>query len=146
MSDIHVEPWYAPNDDDTSTSAISRFDDPNVDNMFECRDVNNQLLDKSTCTLTGRTDPPMAFFSSALNAWNMYSRRPEESVIFFIGDAQAHSYLEEPAAIESLMASVVSKLLYYFEPDGIYIAPGNNDGPHNAAFTNHDELGLTAAW
>jgi len=142
MSDIHVEPWY----DVDSTEVVARFDGYSVENMFECRNDDGMELEGNECLLTGISDPPISFFTSALHAWNMYSRRPEESVIFFIGDAQAHSYLDDGEAIESLMYSLIDSMLYYFEPDGIYMTAGNNDGPHNSAFTNRDSAHLTDSW
>lgn len=143
MADIHVEPWYNPD----GISYITRFDDYNIDNMFECRDNNGNELDPNReCTLTGFSDPPITLFTSALHAWNMYARRPEESVLFFIGDAQAHNYLNDPQAIESLMYSLIDTMLYYFEPDGIYLAAGNNDGPHNSIFTSNGNIDLTNSW
>eukprot|EP01084_Bolivina_argentea_P100325 180159_1 len=143
MSDVHIEPWYNP----SGTSYISRFEDYSVDNMFECRDDDGNTLDpKTQCPLTGYSDPPINLFTSALHAWNMYARRPEESVLLFIGDMQAHSFLNDKNAIRSLMYNVMNNLLYYFEPDGIYIAPGNNDGPHNAIFTQNGDKELTDAW
>eukprot|EP00481_Brizalina_sp_1-RS-2013_P003128 TRINITY_DN846_c0_g1_i1.p1 TRINITY_DN846_c0_g1~~TRINITY_DN846_c0_g1_i1.p1 ORF type:complete len:177 (+),score=36.06 TRINITY_DN846_c0_g1_i1:164-694(+) len=143
MADIHVEPWYNPD----STSYIARFTDYTPDNMFECRDNNGNELDPAhECTLTGFSDAPITLFTSALHAWNMYARRPEESVLFFIGDAQAHSFLPNTEAISTLMYSLIDSMLYYFEPDGIYICAGNNDGGHNSIFTNNGEFGLTNSW
>jgi len=142
MSDVHVEPWY----DIDSTENIARFEGFSVENMFSCRNAQSALLEEDECLLTGFSDPPISFFSSALTAWNMYSRRPEDSVLFFVGDAQGHHYLDEGEAVESLMYSLIDSMLYYFEPDGIFLTAGNNDGPHNAAFTNRDARGLTASW
>jgi len=143
MADIHVEPWYNPD----GTSYITRFDDYSTENMFQCRDSSGNHLDpQRECTLTGFSDPPITLFTSALHAWNMYARRPEESVLFFIGDAQAHSYLNNDEAIESLMYSLIDSMLYYFEPDAIFICPGNNDGPHNSVFTKNGDIQLTEAW
>merc|ERR1711933_87819 len=143
MADIHVEPWY--NSD--GTSFITRFEDYNSENMFECKNAQNILLDdKKECTLTGFSDPPISLFTSALKAWNMYARRPEDSVLFFIGDSQAHSFLNDVEAVESLMYSLIDTMLVYFEVDGIYIAPGNNDGPHNSVFAWNGDIDLTEAW
>jgi len=143
MSDVHVEPWY--NSD--GSSFVTRFDDFNADNMFECRNANGLLLDdKKECTLTGFSDPPISLFESALQAWNMYARRPEDSVLFFIGDTQAHSFLNDVEAIESLMYSLIDTMLVYFASDEIYFAPGNNDGPHNSIFVYNGDIDLTSAW
>merc|ERR1712154_280912 len=59
---------------------------------------------------------------------------------------QAHSFLDDVEAIESLMYSLIDTMGVYFEVDGIYIAPGNNDGPHNSVFTWNGDIDLTAAW
>ncbi|ETO36760.1 hypothetical protein RFI_00300 [Reticulomyxa filosa] len=150
MSDIHVEPWYNISGD--WDDVVSRYDNGSVDDMFECRNGDN---DKSLCQLTGYADAPKPFWKSALVAYQLMAdkRDLKHTLLFYGGDHQAHLFNQSVASdqldtVPKLIRQVILESLQLVDADRIFITPGNNDGRHNMIFVGDGEynMAVSSAW
>jgi len=145
-SDWHAEPWYEVD----STASVARCtDEADDDNMWTCFKDDEPT---AMCTLTGESDPPLAFISSHLEAYSSLNNN-NAGIVFYMGDTQAHDFEDigdatPSTSINALMDKCLKQLRLHFDADNIFITAGNNDGPHNEIFasTGSSEDKETLAW
>jgi len=140
-SDWHVEPWYLSTSDtkDCGKNAkICRFAGANADNMFTCRDSKGK---PSACNLDGHRDPPVQLMASHIAS----NAAAQATVLFNVGDNQAHSYIGDPVAVSKMQDKILPAVLSRFgRAENVLWTMGNNDGPHDAIFHKQDDK--TVAW
>ena len=139
-SDWHVEPWYL--ETLIPDSVVSRFPGAAIDNMFECREHDNVTVG---CTMNGLNDPPIDLIESHLSS----IVAENASIIFFIGDTQAHDFngtWNATLVISILMNRTLGIVATHFDASNIFYTAGNHDGPDDMIFVDGGDVPATRAW
>jgi len=137
-SDWHTAPWYQIDGKGIPGGQVTRYRQCTYDNEWQCFSGEG---DQVQCNVTGKSDPPREFVVTHIEAFSQVVPKDKNSVFFFIGDTQEHDiapgYLNgmDPAlVVRDIMNATLIDILRYFEPEEIFYAAGNNDGPHNEIF------------